>query len=269
MKLGISSYALTWAIGVKGYEPPLKPLTAVGLVKLAHELGLHLVQIACNVPLHEFTNGQLHELKQAADELEVTLEIGARGTNPARMLQYLELANFLGSNIVRTLITDPDISRGETDIRRILPFYEANNIMIGIENHGLHTTTQLADLFKRINNPLVGCCLDTVNSFGALEGPDLVIERLAPYLVNLHIKDFTIDRLDHQMGFVITGAPAGQGRLDINKLVEVMKFYNKRPSVILELWPPYKNSVEETVALEREWLLQSLDFLKHVLNITL
>ena len=33
--------------------------------------------------------------------------------------------------------------------------------------------------------------------------------------MNLHVKEFTIHRVDHQLGFVIEGCPAGQGRLDV------------------------------------------------------
>ena len=38
--------------------------------------------------------------------------------------------------------------------------------------------------------------------------------------MNLHIKEFTIHRVDHQLGFVIEGCPAGQGRLDVPWLLQ-------------------------------------------------
>ena len=44
MQLGISSYTLTWAIGVPGF-PPERPLDAVGLLRKAVALGVGLVQI--------------------------------------------------------------------------------------------------------------------------------------------------------------------------------------------------------------------------------
>jgi sugar phosphate isomerase/epimerase len=69
---------------------------------------------------------------------------------------------------------------------------------------------------ERLGKPAdVGICLDTVNSFGALEGPEAVLEARLPYTINLHVKDFVIRRHTHQMGFGIEGAPAGEGRLDI------------------------------------------------------
>ena len=73
----------------------------------------------------------------------------------------------------------------------------------------------LADIVTSIDSPNVGICLDTVNSFGSLEGPAVVVEALGPYVVNLHVKDFSIRRHDHNMGFTLTGTPAGQGQLDL------------------------------------------------------
>src|SRR5690606_3569107 len=107
----------------------------------------------------------------------------------------------------------------------------------------------------------LGCCMDTVNSFSALDAPDRVISDLMPYLVNLHIKDFDITRIDHQMGFVVLGKPAGYGKLNIPQLFEAMRSNGRKANAILELWPPYQGSVEKTVALENEWLEQSLEYL--------
>ena len=68
---------------------------------------------------------------------------------------------------------------------------------------------------ERVVRPRFGVCLDTVNSFGALEGPAVVVEALAPLAVNLHVKDFVVTRHSSQMGFTVEGRPAGQGSLDV------------------------------------------------------
>jgi sugar phosphate isomerase/epimerase len=109
----------------------------------------------------------------------------------------------------------------------------------------------------------VGICLDTVNSFGSLEGPEVVVETLAPYVVNLHVKDFTIRRVVHQMGFIIEGAPAGQGRLNIPWL---MRQLPGGISAVLELWTPYQENTPATVALEAQWADESVNYLKNTLG---
>ena len=261
MQLGISSYTLTWSIGVPGYDRPSKPLSAIELLHQAKRSGIDLVQIADNIPLHRMDKAELNELKSTADQLGITIEVGTRGTAPAHILAYLEIARFLDSKLVRTLITIPGIKEAHKDILEVLPQFEAAGITLGIENHGLHTIKQLASMFKSINHPLVGCCMDTVNSFSALDSPDQVIQNLTPYIVNLHIKDFDITRVDHQMGFVVLGTPAGYGKLNIESLLSTIRTHQKNPTCILELWTPFTNSTEETIQLEQLWYEQSLEYL--------
>ncbi len=262
MKLGIGSYTFAWSIGVPAYGAPASPLTAFDLVRIAAENGLSLVQLADNVPLHRWPTAELGRLKREAAAAGVSLEVGTRGTEPALLRDYLAIARELGSPFVRTLATTPDLDLARAQLSEALPEYEAAGIAIALENHGLHTTKQLTRLFDDVASPMLGCCLDTVNSFSALDAPAQVIADLTPYLVNLHIKDFDITRVDHQMGFVVLGTPAGSGKLDIPALLETVRASGRRPNAILELWPPYRGTVEETVALEREWFRVSMDYLK-------
>lgn len=261
MNWGISSYALAWSIGVPGYPLPVEPLTPVGLLDLAAQRGVRLVQIADNLPLHRLPEPELRALGTHAAGCGVTLEVGTRGTQPELLLRYLEIAGQLGSRLVRTLITEPSLDQATRDIAAVLPHYERAGVLLAVENHGLHTTTQLCGLFDSLSHSLLGCCLDTVNSFGALEAPDTVIRALAPYTVNVHFKDFEIKRADHQMGFVLSGTPAGYGKLDLKALLAQLRPYGKRFTTVLELWPPYAGSVEETAMLERQWLQLSIDYL--------
>lgn len=89
-----------------------------------------------------------------------------------------------------------------------------------------------------------------------------MVNGLIPHTVNLHLKDFDIRRVDHQMGFVITGTPAGSGRLNIPDLLERVSKNGWNANVILELWPPYEESVEQAIRTEQSWLKQSIRYLR-------
>lgn len=262
MKLGISSYSLTWSIGVPGYEPPANPLSAVDLLDISHKQSISVVQIADNLPLHSLTLNDIINIKETSKKHNITIEVGTKGTSPDHLLKYLNIAKDLKSSIVRTLITTPDIIEAERDMKQVLPQFIEAGIQIAVENHGLHTTKQLVSLLNNIDSPYVGVCLDTVNSFGALECPKQVIDDLVPYIINLHIKDFDIKRVKHMMGYEILGAPAGSGKLDVDVLIKSILKQSREPNAILELWTPFTNTVEETIKLENQWFYQSLDFLK-------
>ena len=135
----------------------------------------------------------------------------------------------------------------------LVPRFAEAGVRLAIENHDRFPTPTLVEIVERLAPDHVGICLDTVNSFGALEGPDDVVERLAPYALNLHVKDFTISRVNGQMGFVVEGAPAGRGRLQVPWLLERIAAAGRDVNAILELWTPRQSGLEETIAREAEW----------------
>lgn len=262
MKLGIGTYTLTWNIGVPGYDTPSAPLDELGLIRMAAERKVPVVQFADNLALHNFDEARLEGLRSAALEQGIELEAGTRGSEPAHLRKYIDITQRLGGKLLRTLITTADLELAAQQIRSVIPELERHGIRLAVENHGLHTTRELKELFRQLSHPLIGCCLDTVNSFGALEDPERVIGELAPYTMNLHIKDFNIARIDHQMGFTVTGTAAGQGRLDIPKLLQDIEANGHGANAILELWTPYQDQVDTTAALELQWLEESLTYLQ-------
>ena len=61
MKLGISSYTYSWAVGVPGHAPA-RPLDENDLLDKAHEHRVSLLQIGDNLPLHTFDSARLERL---------------------------------------------------------------------------------------------------------------------------------------------------------------------------------------------------------------
>jgi len=273
MNIGIGSYCLTWSIGVNGWPLPACPMQAIDLLDLAISAGADRVQLADNLPLDKLTTQALHQLADKAEKSGMPIEIGLRGSEPERLLEYLSIAGTLKAGLVRTLLTERDLGICREHLSSVLPLYAAAGVTLALENHGLHSSSELAGLIDGLRKgmaateaALIGCCLDTVNSFGSLEGPEPVIRNLAPLAVNLHLKDFTIRRHTHQMGFEIIGTPAGKGRLDIPALLKTVRESawaagRQAPGIILELWVPWQGDIDATIHVERQWLAESLEWL--------
>lgn len=96
MKLGISSWTYTWAVGVPGH-PPEHPMTALDLLNRGAELGVHLLQVADNLPLDQLSPAELDAFEKRAAELDISIEVGMRGIAPDHLRTYLRLdvARFL------------------------------------------------------------------------------------------------------------------------------------------------------------------------------
>jgi sugar phosphate isomerase/epimerase len=267
MQLGISSYTYTWAVGVPG-SMISSPLSAYGLVDKASANGLSLVQIADNLPLEEMKDGQLEDLYNYSTERNVAIEMGSRGLTIEHTLRCLNTAEKLRSPVLRMVIDkpgyEPDLISIINTIKQLVPEFRSRKIRLAIENHDRFKSREFEEIILSVGNEWIGICLDSVNSMGAGEGFETVSEILIPYTFNLHIKDFIIFRVSHKMGFVIEGRPAGQGMLNISRLVSTLLEGGQCHSAMLELWTPPEPSIEDTIRKEEKWASESIEYLKHL-----
>ena len=267
MRLGISSYTFTWAVGVPGSFPP-DPLSPEGLVDKAVNLGVNLVQIADNLPLEILPDDKITGLYEYACRRGVEIEMGGRGLTAEHARRCLEAAVLLHSPILRMVVDQPGFQPGKNEIIRIigglLPELEKKQIRLALENHDRFKAGIFKDIITAIDSDWVGICLDSVNSMGAGEGFETVSDMLIPYTINLHVKDFIIERVSHKMGFIIEGRPAGTGMLDVMQLAEKLGCHAKCRSAILELWTPPCGNIHETMEREDKWAAESIDYLRKI-----
>jgi sugar phosphate isomerase/epimerase len=257
-----------WSIGFPGAAPQ-NPMTALDLLDRAHEFGLHVVQYGPNLSLRTLPEPRLCELLARAKEWDIELEVGTRGLGPEHLRQQLALAERVGSKILRTI---PELEGGNTpsadeltsSLQAILPDLAAARIKLAMEN-GKVPAAVLDQVIRSLSSPWVGITLDTVNSLAIPEGTEQVVKTLAPHTVCLHIKEFVVKRAWHMMGFVVEGRPAGQGQLNVPWLLDVLRTAGASGNAILELWPPEQKTLEETIALERAWAVESIPYLRRLI----
>jgi sugar phosphate isomerase/epimerase len=265
VRLGIGSYTYTWAVGVPGHRPEA-PLGIDDVVKRANAAGLHCAQIADNLPLEQLTADQRHALAELADQRRVAIEVGARRMTPEHLATLIDLAAFFGSHVLRFVIDGsgflPTVDEVATIVREALPRLREAGVRLALENHDRLVAAELREVVKRTDEDQVGICLDPVNSLGAGEAVREVTEALAPYTLNLHLKDYTVRRAPHGLGFEVEGTPAGQGLLDIPWLLDQVRGHDRCPSAILELWTPPESTTEKTIETEARWAEESLRYLK-------
>jgi sugar phosphate isomerase/epimerase len=265
MQLGISTYTYGWAVGMPSNRP-LVPLNELTLLDRAEQFGLRLIQFGDNWPLHELSTEQLKGLNEQAERREITLEVGARGLTDNWLERYIELSRYLNSRLLRFVIDGQDYEPTTDSIIGILTNAVSAltdaGITLGIENHDRLLAREFAEIIECVGSESVGICLDSVNSMGAGEGLAEVVRTLAPYTVNLHLKDFGIQRLPHLMGFQIDGRPAGKGMLNIPWLVEQVRPFYRCQTAILEQWVIPEINLSDSITKEVLWAEESVKYLK-------
>ncbi|MFW5782901.1 MAG: sugar phosphate isomerase/epimerase family protein [Spirochaetota bacterium] len=272
MTIGLSSYTYAWAVGIEAYPEPEAPLSASRLVELAGGLGVDVVQIADNLPVHEMPAAERRRLFRQAHELGIDIELGTRGTTLDDLKPYLEISEECGARILRSVpaaTIPPGDREGEErvaqdllrDLDGIVAGLEARDLILCIENYeGLPTRT-LADVVRTIGSPNVRVCLDSLNSLGRSEGTQSVLQNLAELTANFHAKDYRITRLDHRLSFLVEGTPTGAGELPVPEIIAAIP---PESTVVVELWTPWQGSIDTTCAVESSWAEQSVLYLRSV-----
>lgn len=269
MRLGIGSFSYPWAVGVPGQAKLAEPMDAFLLLEAAKFLGVQSVQFADNLPLTNLSARDLSELAARATDAGIQIEVGMRGTDASDLRCYLGFVQQLGGDYLRVMtdgIAPNDTPNSDQILERLFPLvseFEDAGVKIALENFDRFTAYDVVGMVEALGDDVAGVCLDTVNSFGAGEGPANVIETLAPYTVNLHLKDFVVHRQPHRLGFVIDGAPVGQGQLDVHALLAQLPH---SVSVTLEQWTPFAGDLAATCREEAHRVEQSIAYLKPLIH---
>ncbi|OJF92603.1 sugar phosphate isomerase/epimerase family protein [Pararhizobium antarcticum] len=257
MKIGLGSYAFRWSIGIKDLQPE-KPMTAMEVLDIAHGHGLGLVQYADNLPLDRLTPDEHIALKQRADSYDMTLELGIQSFDAKELARYIPIGERIGSKILRVALDAEDalipVAELAAEIRELLPDGKRAGLRFAIENHFNYPSTRMVELLDAVSDEALGVCLDVANSICAGEWPMTTVRMLAPYTINLHLKDYQITPDPYGVGFRIHGTPLGEGRAEIEEILACLSHCPDDMSCILEHWLPQTDDMAATRRLEHAWL---------------
>ena len=88
------------------------------------------------------------------------------------------------------------------------------------------------------------------------------MEAVAPYVCNVHVKDFAFSRRDDWVGFTLAGCPLGEGLLDYDEMVAVVDPASRGINQIVEHWLPWQDDAETTCLFEAQWTQHSVNYLR-------
>ena len=256
--IGISTYAYLWRLSDRMPEP----LTLDGFLDDAARHGVGLVQICDNATLDHMMPDGVQRLRARATALGLAIEIGTRGVATDHLLRYLELAVALECTLVRTMIAPHegtiDLEWATDQLRAAMPAFERAGVTLAIETYEQVPTSSLIATIEAVDSAALGICLDPGNSIAALELPSDVVRLAAPLVRNIHVKDFCFTRDDGTVGFRLTGAPLGQGALDVASMAAAVRPAERGINLIIEQWLPWQHDPAATADLEARWLDVSL-----------
>ncbi|WBU53090.1 sugar phosphate isomerase/epimerase [Paracoccus sp. SCSIO 75233] len=261
MELGLGSYAFRWNIGIKDQQPA-QPMTAFDLLDQVAKRGLKVMQYADNLPLDRLSAADHDRLAAEAAGRGIALELGTQCFDADEVSRYLQIGQRLDAKILRVALDAEDAEMPvhvlAEQLRPLLDRAQDAGIRIAIENHFNYPSPRMVTLLDTLNHPALGVCLDVANSICAGEWPEETVRMLAPYAINLHLKDYVITPDPYGVGFRIHGVPLGQGRAPIRWILDQLSHCPPDMSVILEHWLPMTDGLDDARAKEEPWLDQTV-----------
>ena len=269
LQFGLSSYSYRWSIGY-GSHHPAKPMNTYAFIEKAAYFGFSSVQICDNLPYNKLPVSDLQKLNDLAEKQAISIETGARGSDPDYLQKILGISSIVNSGLLR-IVTE--IDRGNppnqitkeldqviANIKTVLPLAKSKGIRLAIENHATLSSQDLLYIIQTIDDLDVGVCVDTMNSILLMEPPLETVQALVPYTLTVHLKDFRIEK--HPERFEIIGVALGEGSVDFSEVLRILSGCSATPTMHVELYIERKEDDESTLAWEDECVRKSIRYLR-------
>lgn len=241
VRLGVDT--LCWHMRLEAGE-----IRVEDVIEEARQLGCECVQ----VNLHHLRNrslAELERLRNAGADLPLLASGDFLGSARAgdrveagveRVRGWLERASALGSPILRVasgfyraeLANRPDLIALEQAfvievLSRTLDEALASGVRLLLENHSDFSVGEYEAIMHASGAERTGVFLDLTNAVAALEDPAVVVERLAPFAVAGHVKDYELRSLQqpdsyHRRGFEVLYRYPGEGVAPLGELLRLL-----------------------------------------------
>ena len=260
--IGLGTYAFFW----QHSDRVDAPLSLVSAFEATAELGVELFQICDYAPLLAMSEVELRDAATAARRLGLTIELGTKGIEPDHLARFLRLAETFDAALVRSMVSAPEshptLPEADRMLRVALPAFESAGVTLALETYEQVATADLIDLVRSVDSEHLGICLDPANVVARLEHPAVCVGVTAPWVKNVHAKDFAFARQDGWVGFTYSGTPMGEGLHDYAHLRETVDPGRRGINEIVEHWLPWQGDPRTTIRTEREWTRTALEYLR-------
>jgi 3-oxoisoapionate decarboxylase len=230
MRLSLAVYGTTFGMGI---DPASKRLTITPkqLLDKVRDSGLGGVELPVSLMQGEDANS----VAKYALERGLFIILETEWYNPNKLATAIDLGVRLGAGTVRTFVGGaklgddrrPLAGRWQSflhevllDLQEATGIAERAGVNLALENHQDLTSEELLWLCESIGSPGFGITLDTGSTLATAEEPAEFARRVAPYVKNVHLKDYQIYMYDE--GYRLVRCPLGKGVVDFPTLFEIL-----------------------------------------------
>jgi len=240
MKIGLHTFSLVLAAGLRDYQPVGRgSLEASAVMEKAARLKCPALQLAFR-QIKEMDMVGLVNLGQQARDLGMVLHLSTGTLEGEHLADMIRKAQYLGApqvtvgiarlkgtvqqrqQLLESLLRELDVA---------IKTAERYKILLAFEN-GRHTAaTDLAAFIQAAQSEYVGVCFDIGNALTVPEDPAESAQILGPLAKSAHLKDWQVYR--SLKGALLVNCPVGDGVLDLVEVLRVLAVH--QPDLLLFL----------------------------------
>ena len=247
--IGLCLYGIAYSTGLMGNgtaRANLSPIRPAEFLALAARLGLSSVETHLGYVSPQEDETALLAFRDQAQALGLKLVLAGPKIDVDAFRQHLPVAAKLGVRTVRCVISgllcgdrrpmgglagwQRHLTETAQKLKLIAPQAEDLGIRIGVENHQDATSADLIWLCEEVGSPHVGVVLDTGNPLAVAEDPVEFAQRILPYLVHVHLKDYRM--VSTESGYRLFHCAIGAGVVDFPAL---FRLFDTKPEVLRHL----------------------------------
>ncbi len=243
MRIGLSPYGTVFSMGI--HPAARQPrITARQLLARAQALGLEGVEM----PVSLLADEDIDAITQYTQERGMFLTLASGGYEPRALAKAIELAARIGAATVRTVVGgaklggdrrpltgrwQPFLQEVLTGLREAATYADRAGVNLALENHQDLASEELLWLQENIAAQRFGITLDTGNPLATAEEPLDFFRRMAPYVRNVHLKDYQVYLSEE--GYRLVRCPLGQGVIDFPTLFSILEQACPEVTMVIEM----------------------------------
>lgn len=251
---GLCMYGVLWAVGRIAPTTSLanpSPIDAYGLLELADHYRLAGVEVAPSFVSPELDEAALSAYRSRADELGLRITVtGPQPIHVDEFRRHIEACRILGSPVLRCTMSgllegNREPIGGYDGWRRhvadviaalkcLQPDLQAAGVTVAVENHQDADSETLLEICRTVGSN-VGVTFDTGNPLAVGEDPVAFAGRVAPYIADVHLKDYRL--ITTGEGYRLVHVAIGDGVVDFAAILNVLAdLPHVPPSIEMASW---------------------------------
>jgi sugar phosphate isomerase/epimerase len=219
-----------------------KRITATELMMMAESYGLQ----GAEIPYDILMSSNPDEVSEYARKKGMFINIAASGFDPANLKEAMQLAKRVGALTVRTVVGgakfggdrrhmagswQPFLQTILRSFQEVMDSADPDGANLAVENHQDLASEELLWLCESIGSEKFGITLDTGNPLATAEEPIDFFRRVAPFVKNVHLKEYALYWSEE--GYRLVRKPLGQGVIDFPELLRI--FHEVNPQVTMSV----------------------------------